>query len=295
MTEHESIWSDLQGVPFSQGYLNAGGVRTRYLHAGDPGLPALMLLHGSGGHAEAYVRNLEAHAEHFSTWSIDMLGHGYTDKPGHLLEVRHYVDHLMAVLDEIGAGRARISGESLGGWVAAWLASEDPGRVASLQLVAAGGTKANPQVMERIKNSTLRAVQTDDIDLTRQRLNLLMYDEANVTDELVEIRHRIYHQPDFVKNVHNLLCLQEMEIRQRNLLREDRLARISAPTLVVWGHENPFGDIPEAERLHAAIAGSRLELFPRCGHWPQHEHHERYNQLSLTFLAEAARPRDPAP
>jgi len=40
--------------------------------------------------------------------------------------------------------------------------------------------------------------------------------------------------------------------------------------------------------LHAAIAGSRLELFPRCGHWPQHEHHERYNQLSLGFLAEAA-------
>ena len=59
----ESIWSDLQGVPFSQGYLDAGGVRTRYLHTGDPGKPALVFLHGSGGHAEAYVRNLEAHAE----------------------------------------------------------------------------------------------------------------------------------------------------------------------------------------------------------------------------------------
>ena len=69
----------------AQGYLDAGGVRTRYLHAGDASKPPLVLLHGSGGHAEAYVRNLEAHAEHFSTWSIDMLGHGYTDKPGHPL------------------------------------------------------------------------------------------------------------------------------------------------------------------------------------------------------------------
>ncbi len=92
MSEHESVWSDLQGVAFSQGYLDAGGVRTRYLHAGDTSKPALVLLHGSGGHAEAYVRNLEAHAEHFSTWSIDMLGHGYTDKPGHPLEIDHYVD-----------------------------------------------------------------------------------------------------------------------------------------------------------------------------------------------------------
>ena len=32
--EFESVWSDLQGVAFSQGYLDAGGVRTRYLHAG---------------------------------------------------------------------------------------------------------------------------------------------------------------------------------------------------------------------------------------------------------------------
>ena len=62
MAEHESVWGDLQGVPFAQGYLDAGGVRTRYLHAGDSSKPALILLHGSGGHAEAYVRNLEAHA-----------------------------------------------------------------------------------------------------------------------------------------------------------------------------------------------------------------------------------------
>src|ERR1700739_4900536 len=126
VAEFESIWGDLQGVPFSQGYLDAGGVRTRFLRAGDPGKPVLILLHGSGGHAEAYVRNLGAHAEHFWTWSIDMLGHGYTDKPGHPLEVSHYVEHLMAVLRTIGVDRACISGESLGGWVAAGAAVGHP-------------------------------------------------------------------------------------------------------------------------------------------------------------------------
>src|SRR3978361_1100230 len=119
MSAYESVWSDLQGVAFSQGYLDVGGVRTRYLHAGDPANRTLVLLHGSGGHAEAYVRNLEAHAEHFSTWSMDMLGHGYTDKPGHPLEISHYVDHLLAFLDAIDVERVLLSGESLGGWVAA--------------------------------------------------------------------------------------------------------------------------------------------------------------------------------
>ena len=55
------------------------------------------------------MRNLEAHAEHFSTWSIDMLGHGYTDKPGHPLEIGRYVSHLMAVFDAIGADKAHLA------------------------------------------------------------------------------------------------------------------------------------------------------------------------------------------
>ena len=78
-----SVWSDLREVEFSQGFLQAGPYRTRYLHAGDPSKPALVMLHGITGHAEAYARNLRAHAEHFSCWAIDFIGHGYSDKPDH--------------------------------------------------------------------------------------------------------------------------------------------------------------------------------------------------------------------
>ena len=45
VAEHESVWSDLQGVAFVQGYLNAGGVRTRYLHAGDSSKNAELVFH----------------------------------------------------------------------------------------------------------------------------------------------------------------------------------------------------------------------------------------------------------
>jgi 2-hydroxy-6-oxonona-2,4-dienedioate hydrolase len=142
--------------------------------------------------------------------------------------------------------------------------------------------------MQRIRTSTTKAVQSNDIELTRARLHLLMHDPVNATEELVEARHRIYHQPDFVANIHNLLSLQDMDTRQRNLLRPDRLARIQAPTLVVWGHENPFGDVPEAEKMAADIAGAQLQLYPECGHWPQHEQAALYNPLSLEFLAKAS-------
>jgi 2-hydroxy-6-oxonona-2,4-dienedioate hydrolase len=101
------------------------------------------------------------------------------------------------------------------------------------------------------------------------------------------VRHTIYHAPDFVANVDNLLSLQDMARRQRNLLRPEELARITQPTLIVWGRQNPFGEVPEAAAMHEAIPGSQLELFDHCGHWPQHEQADRYNQLSLAFLRKA--------
>lgn len=282
-----TIWTDLTGIGYSIDFVDAGGLRTRALRAGSG--EDIIFLHGTSGHLEAFVRNLPAHAAHYRCHAIDMMGHGYTDGPDAPYRIAGYVDHVLAYMDAEGVGKAHFVGESLGGWVAGRLAAQHPERVGKLTLVAPGGTVANPEVMERIKTSTRKAVETDDIELTRKRLHLLMHDPAkDVSDELVEVRHAIYHRPEFVAAIDRLLALQEMENRKPDLLTEKEMGTIKAPTLVVWGAENPFGEIPEAERLHKAIPGSKLEIFDRCGHWPQHEHAERFNELHLRFLAESS-------
>jgi len=285
-----SIWTDLTGIEFSVTTVDAGGVATRTLRTGEG--DAVVFLHGTSGHLEAFSRNLVAHGRHYACHAIDMLGHGYTGKPDFPYEIPRYSTHLLDYLDAVGIEKAHVVGESLGGWVGARTAIDHPHRIASLQLLCAGGTVANPAVMERIRSSTLEAVRTDDIALTRRRMQLLMADPDDATDELVEVRHAIYHCPDFVANIENLLCLQGMEVRQRNLLTTADLNAIAAPTLIVWGRSNPFGEVPEAIAMHEAIAGSSLELFDHCGHWPQHEQAALYNPLSLAFLAKhpAAQP-----
>ncbi len=281
-----TIWTDLTGLAFSLDYVDAAGVPTRALVAGPEDGSDVIFLHGTSGHLEAFSRNFVPHVEAgFRCHAIDMLGHGYTGKPDYHYEIPRYVEHLVNYMDAQGIDSAHLVGESLGGWVAGFLASEQPERVKSLQMVAAGGTKANPEIMERIKGSTTKAAMENDISLTRDRLHLLMHNpEKDVSEELVEIRYAIYHHPDFQGNLDNLLCLQNMEIRQRNLMTNERLNSITVPTLVVWGAENPFGDVPEAKNMHEAIAGSQLEMFGECGHWPQHEQAEQYNPISTTFL-----------
>ncbi|WP_454791218.1 alpha/beta fold hydrolase [Mycolicibacterium lutetiense] len=283
-TEHESVWADLQGVAFSQGYLDVGGIRTRYLHAGDPKLPVLVLLHGSGGHAEAYVRNLESHGEHFSTWSIDMLGHGYTDKPGHPLEVSHYVDHLIGFLDTIGAHRAHISGESLGGWVAARAAADHPDRVEKLVLNTAGGSQADPEVMKRIITLSMAAAENPSWETVQARIKWLMADKAKDYDDIVASRQAVYRQPGFVAAMSDIMALQDPGIRARNLLGEREYGSISAPTLVLWTSDDPTADVSEGRRIASMIPGARFEVMPDCGHWPQYEDPETFNRLHLDFL-----------
>ena len=287
-----SIWTALSGLDFQHTYVDANGIRTRAVQAGPADGEHVVFLHGTSGHLEAFVRNLPAHAQHYRCHAIDMLGHGYTGKPDYPYEIPRYVDHLLGYLDAVGARRAHLVGESLGGWVACWLASEQPERVTSLQLLCMGGTKVNPAVMERLKTSTTAAVTQPDRALTRDRLGLLWaHWDQELGEELTDVRYAIYHEPEFAKNLPNLLALQEVETRERNLLRPERMARVQAPTLVVWGNKNPFGEIPEATAITEAIPGARLEVFPETGHWPQHEQAERYNALSLSFLAEVARQR----
>ncbi|WP_280415267.1 alpha/beta fold hydrolase [Nocardia carnea] len=277
-----TIWTDLAGTAFEMSYEPVNGARTRALRAGKG--EAVVMLHGTSGHLEAFVRNVPTFAEHFEVHALDMLGHGYTDNPGGDLRIPRYVQHVLDYLDSRGIEKAHFIGESLGGWVSGRLAADHPDRVGRLVLVAPGGTVANPQVMDRIRTSTKAAVASDDRALTRQRLELLMHDSANVSEELVDVRHTIYHRPQFVAGIDNLLCLQNMDNRVEDLLSPEQMARITAPTLIVWGAQNPFGDVPEAQRMHKSIPGSNLEIFPECGHWPQHEHSGRFNDLALKFL-----------
>ncbi|MBK6657446.1 MAG: alpha/beta fold hydrolase [Proteobacteria bacterium] len=285
---YRSLWGDLRGASFEQGYLDAGGIRTRYLRSGRKGAPLLVLLHGTGGHAECYARNLAAHGEHFDTYAIDMVGHGWSDKPDTPYEIAVYVEHLRAVLDALGHQRAHVSGESLGGWVAARFALEYPERVARLCLNTTGGATMNLDVMAKIKASSRAAVDNPSWEAVHARLAWLMADPASVTDDLVACRQAIYQQADFPRALDNILVLQEPDIRQRNNLAEAEWRAIRAPTLVVWTSHDPTAPHSVGERIAALIPDARFTLMADCGHWPQFEDAATFNRLHIDFLLAGA-------
>ena len=108
-------------------------------------------MHGTGGHLEAFARNVAVFAESFRVVAYDFPGHGYSAVVDSDLEIADYEAHLLALLDELGVERASLMGESLGGWVAAKFAAAHPDRVERLVLNTPGGRTVDLEVMARIR------------------------------------------------------------------------------------------------------------------------------------------------
>lgn len=285
-----SFWVDLLGSEVR--YRQAAAYRTRSVESGT-GEP-VVLLHGISGHAETWVRNLVDLGGAFRVHAIDMLGHGFTDKPRITYSVRALGEHVLGFLDEIGAPRAHLVGQSLGGWVAGWLAVHHPDRVASLVSVTGAGLQLDDdgvaltaKVGQQVAAATNRALAAPTRESVRARLEWLMHDRTVVTDELVETRYRIYTRPDFAEVAPGLIDALTSHVPPEELLTADRLATVSCPTLVFWTRQNPTMPWQVGEAASRIIPGARFHLMEEAGHWPQFEKPAEFGSVVGGFLLSA--------
>lgn len=279
-----SMWLHLVSIAYRLGYVNAGGIRTRFFEAGSGNPEAVVFLHGSGGYLEAYSRNVAAHAGRFHVFAFDMLGHGFSDKPDHPYEPRHYVEHLRAFCDAMGLARVHLSGDSLGGWVAARFAASYPERVGKLVLNRAAGVDFDSAMSANLYELSMKAAAAPSRENIRKRLEWLMVDPQQVTDEMVELRFRVYSQPGFAQTMEHIMCLHTPRYRLPNLLSEEEMAKVRAPTLVLWTAHGANKSVAAGEKLTGMIRDARLVVMDGCGHWPQFEDAERFNRIHIEFL-----------
>jgi 2-hydroxy-6-oxonona-2,4-dienedioate hydrolase len=288
LAAHVSIWGELADVDHQLRHINVGDVRTRVLQAGEG--PELILLHGTGGHLEAYARDIAGLAEDFHVTAYDMVGHGWSDLPDKPYTIDVLSDHLVALMDSLGIERAHLSGESLGGWVTAWTAAHHPDRVARLVLNTPGNIANKPDVMARLRDSTMAAVRDPSDATVRRRVEFLFYDTSMVTDELVNLRRRVYGRDGFVQAITNTLVLQDPAIRAGYAWDPSWVGKIEAPTLLLWTDHDPTGGLDEAGMLLEWLPDARLHVITGAGHWPQWEKVDEFLQAHRSFLRDEKDP-----
>jgi 2-hydroxy-6-oxonona-2,4-dienedioate hydrolase len=282
--EHRSIWTHLMEASFRQGWIDAGGIRTRYVQAGNPQAPALVMLHGTAGSWECFCANLAAHAAHFNCFAFDLVGSGFTDKPDVDYEIPVYVSHVADFMRAVGLDRASLIGVSLGAWIAARFAVAHPAMVEKMSLLAASGLIANAQTMGQIRSVRTKAVDDPSWENMQTVFLTLIHDERNRIPDLVAARQRIYRQPEMKQAMAHILCLQDPAIRTRNLIAEDDWRRIQAPTLLVAAPDDKEDYYRTALRAAELIPDARVVEMRGVAHWAQFEDPETFNRINLDFL-----------
>jgi 2-hydroxy-6-oxonona-2,4-dienedioate hydrolase len=293
VAQHDTAWIDLLDTSFEQRFYDVDGVRTRSLESGE-GSP-IVFLHGGGGHADTWVRNLGPHAPHRRSYAIDMLGHGFTDAPADReYTTAEILDHVVRFLDVAGIDRADFCGESFGGRVSAWMAIRYPDRVNRLVLNTSGGLPATKghqtEDVEDLLARTTASLNTSTDEAVRSRMAWLFADPSQVPDEFVKIRQAIYARPGVRNSLTKLFSrLFDPADAQDYWLTPERLAQISAPTLVIWTDKNPIHTYEDARDGFSHIPDVRFHLIRDAAHWPQFEQPDEYNRVQLDFLTEPER------
>jgi abhydrolase domain-containing protein 6 len=249
----------------------------RELHhdEGGDGQP-LVLLHGLADDRTSFARTAAGLTHRYRVILPDLDGHGdNAPVAGADYSVRGQVDRLHAFIEARGLSSFHLGGNSMGGHVAAAYALRHPGRARSLILVNAAGLQVDDHVVyagfgERMATVADLEAVLDRVYHRRPRL------PGFIARHLVErIGARFDHTNAMVEAVK----------AGADFALDDRIARVSIPTLVLWGRHDVVVRFNVAEAYRDRIGGARLVLLDDAAHSPQLEVPDRVAEEVARFLA----------
>ena len=281
---YRSVWSELHATEFRQGWIDAGGLKTRYIQAGSADAPPLVLLHGTAGSWENFCSNIAAYAKHFNCFAFDMIGSGLTDKPPFDYETPHYVQHLVDLMDAMKIERTSVIGLSLGARVGARFAIDHPARIDKLILLSATAYFPAREIQRGIGASRQQAAENPTWENVREIFKGLVHDEAQIVDDLIAVRIALYRRPEMKEAMPHILALLKPEVYNRNRIPDEDWRRLHAPTLVVAAVDYQDVFLETARTIATLIPDVRVLEMKGVSHWPQLEYAEAFNRESLKFL-----------
>jgi pimeloyl-ACP methyl ester carboxylesterase len=262
------------------------GLRLRCQEAGDG--PAVVLVHGIATSLEYWRFTVGALAACHRVLAIDLPGCGFSERGAVLPTLPETADLLVGLLDALGIERASFVGNSLGGLICLETVLRHPERTARLILSnSAGlGREINPLWRVVAIPPVGRVLIAANCHAARRGWYNLFYHPRSEPE--VAIRYREWvGRPDLADTLLGVIRGGiGLRGQKAEILRVDRLPRLAAPTLVVWGRRDPIIPVAHGIRAHRLIPNARLAILENCGHCPQLEAPLEFNRLARDFLDE---------
>ena len=254
--------------------------------------PALLFLHGSGPGVTGW-RNfrgvLPTFARHFRCLVLEFPGFGVSDDfGGHPMVTAQAA--VAPFLDALEVTEVDVIGNSMGGGVGINFAIKHPARVR--KLVTIGGIGTN--VFSPGPSEGIRLLQDFTEEPTRPRLvdwlRSMVYDEALVTDQLIEERWALATDPptlESARRMYGKAAFAKMTAMMRAAdvpMPWAIMHKVTCPTLLTWGRDDRVSPLDMALIPMRTIPNAELHVFPNCGHWAMIEAKQAFESVVLAFL-----------
>jgi 3-oxoadipate enol-lactonase len=232
-------------------------VDVSFSEVGPADAPVLVLSSSLGADRTMWDDLAGALAGRFRVVTYDHRGHGASPVPEGPSTLADVAGDVVRLLDRLGVERAHFGGLSLGGMVGMWLGVHAPGRVERLVLMCTSA-KLGPPEMWADRAATVRAEGTASIaEAVVTRWATDAYRERH-PDVVARLEQLVAAQPD----AGYASCCAAIE----HMDQVADLRRITAPTLVISGAEDPATPSEHQELIAREIPGARLEVLSPAAH-----------------------------
>ena len=264
-------------------FLEVAGIRLHVRDTGPRDAGAVILLHGFGSSLETWDDWAKILDPTFRVIRFDLPGFGLTgpDPTGDYTDTRS-VAVLAALMDRLGLARADIVGHSMGGRIAWTFAAERPERVERLVLVAPDGF-ASPGLEYGRAPSVPLLMRVLPYVLPMPMLRASLAPAYANPAAMTEARVDRYRDMMLAPGVRQAIVDRMGQV----VLVDPRplLARIAAPTLLIWGEQDRMIPFANSADYLRDIRGARLVALPEAGHLPMEEDAARSARAVADFLS----------
>lgn len=228
-----------------------GQWRIHYYTGGDG--PPLLLIHGLASRGEDWSGVFPILAPHHRIYAIDLLGYGGSDRPHVDYSIALETDVVRGFLDALHLERADVAGVSMGGWIALRLAAEHPERVRKLVLLDSAG-------FEFPTTLAPDSFTPHDLGGMQRLIDLQTARAPHVPAFVLRDLLRVNREHAWI------IRAQLASMLSRRDLMEGHLARVTMPTLLLWGTRDLLIPYSVGVRMQHELPNARLVALDGCGH-----------------------------
>lgn len=264
-------------------FVDLEGKATHYIEKGS-GEP-LILLHGFFFDTYMWQLNIDALAEHFHVFAIDLWGFGYSTRQPLDYGYKLFSRQLGLFMDAKQIPRAHLMGQSMGGGTIVQFTVDHPDRVGKIVLVDPAGMPNPLPIMGRISNlpglGELMYLLPGNF-IRRMTLGTTFLHRKNrISDELLESLMR-FHK---IEGTHRVMLKVTRSMFFDTLQDKiEALSQLDLPILIFWGRQEKSIPLETGKKWPEILGQAEFEILDLAGHCPNLDQPTEFNQLALKFL-----------